>query len=356
MGELVLVINPGSTSTKFALYSGEECLLTENVSHPIQELQKYDSITDQEEFRRQTILRALEKQGYSLEDLDCVSARGGLLKPIPGGTWLVNEAMVADLKAGLLGEHASNLGGVLAHAITSEYGCLSYIVDPVIVDEMEDIARLSGMPEIPRRSIFHALNQKAVAREVAEENGKRYHEQTYIVAHMGGGVSIGLHHVGRVIDVNNALDGEGPFSPERSGGVPVGDLVKLCFSGTYTLDAIKGKIKGRGGLFAYLGTADLMEIEDRIDQGDTKAKEVFEAMAYQIAKEIGSLATVVHGALDGIILTGGMARSIPLVQSITRRISFIAPLYTKPGEREMEALAQGALRVLRGEEEPNIYQ
>ncbi len=351
----ILVLNPGSTSTKLAFYQGQECVLDKTVRHSSDELKGYKRIADQESFRRKVILETLEKEGFAVKDIDAISARGGLLKPIPGGTWEVNEKMVEDLKAGVQGEHASNLAGIIAFQMGEQLGCPAFIVDPVIVDEMDEIAKFSGMPEIERRSILHALNQKAVARDVAEEIGTHYEKANFIITHMGGGVSVGLHRKGKVVDVNNALDGEGPFSPERSGGLPVGDLVKLCFSEKYSQDFIKKRIKGQGGLVAYLGNNDLIQIEKDIENGDKKAEEVFEAMAYQIAKEIGSLAPANYGEIDAVILTGGMAKSPPLVKLIEERVKYIAPVIIKPGEKEMEALWKGALRVLQGREEPQIY-
>nr|WP_250160247.1 butyrate kinase [Caloranaerobacter azorensis] len=291
----------------------------------------------------------------NLTKLSAVVGRGGLLKPIAGGTYKVNERMLEDLKVGVLGEHASNLGGILAHEIASQLNIPAFIVDPVVVDEMEDVARISGMPELERKSIFHALNQKAVARRAAKELGKAYNEVNLIVAHLGGGISVGAHKNGRVIDVNNALDGEGPFSPERTGGLPVGDLVKLCFSGKYTLAEMKKKIKGNGGLVAYLGTNDAREVVKMIENGDKKAELVYKAMAYQVAKEIGSLAAVLEGKVDGIILTGGIAYDKRFTKWIIDRVSFISKVFVYPGEDEMIALAEGGLRVLRGEEEAKVY-
>ncbi|WP_347877413.1 butyrate kinase [Caloranaerobacter azorensis] len=301
------------------------------------------------------ILETLNEKGINLTKLSAVVGRGGLLKPIAGGTYKVNERMLEDLKVGVLGEHASNLGGILAHEIASQLNIPAFIVDPVVVDEMEDVARISGMPELERKSIFHALNQKAVARRAAKELGKAYNEVNLIVAHLGGGISVGAHKNGRVIDVNNALDGEGPFSPERTGGLPVGDLVKLCFSGKYTLAEMKKKIKGNGGLVAYLGTNDAREVVKMIENGDKKAELVYKAMAYQVAKEIGSLAAVLEGKVDGIILTGGIAYDKRFTKWIIDRVSFISKVFVYPGEDEMIALAEGGLRVLRGEEEAKVY-
>ncbi|KPU27251.1 butyrate kinase [Caloranaerobacter sp. TR13] len=351
----LLIINPGSTSTKIAIYDNEKPVLEETLRHSTEELAKYEKIYDQYEFRKNIILETLNEKGINLTKLSAVVGRGGLLKPIDGGTYKVNERMIEDLKVGVLGEHASNLGGILAHEIASQLNIPAFIVDPVVVDEMEDVARISGMPELERKSIFHALNQKAVARRAAKELGKAYDEVNLIVAHLGGGVSVGAHKKGRVVDVNNALDGEGPFSPERAGGLPVGDLAKLCFSGKYTLAEMKKKIKGNGGLVAYLGTNDAREVVKMIQNGDKKAELVYKAMAYQVAKEIGSLASVLEGKVDGIILTGGIAYDKEFTKWIIDRVSFISKVFVYPGEDEMIALAEGGLRVLRGEEEAKVY-
>jgi butyrate kinase len=352
----ILAINPGSTSTKIAIYDDEKPVLETTLRHPAEEINKYDKIYDQYEFRKNVILDTLNEKGINLTKLNAVVGRGGLLKPIKGGTYAVNEKMLEDLKVGVLGEHASNLGGILAHEIASKLNIPSFIVDPVVVDEMKDVARISGMPEIERKSIFHALNQKAVARRAAKEKGKTYEEMNLVVAHLGGGISVGAHEKGRVIDVNNALDGEGPFSPERSGGLPVGDLAKLCFLGKYALDDIKKKIKGKGGLVAYLGTNDGREVVKMIENGDEKAELVYKAMAYQVAKEIGSCAAVLKGKVDAIVITGGIAYDNMFVSWIKERVGFIADVLVYPGEDEMIALAEGGLRVLRGEEKAQEYK
>ncbi|KXZ39024.1 butyrate kinase [Alkalithermobacter thermoalcaliphilus JW-YL-7 = DSM 7308] len=351
----ILTINPGSTSTKIAVFDNEDLVFEKTLRHSAEEIGKYDRISDQFEFRKNVIEEAMIENGVKIEELDAVVGRGGLLKPIAGGTYKVNEEMIKDLKVGVLGEHASNLGGIIAKEIAQKAGCEAFIVDPVVVDELQDVARISGMPEIERKSIFHALNQKATARRFAKEVNKSYDEVNVIVAHMGGGISVGAHEKGRVIDVANALDGEGPFSPERSGGLPVGDLAKMCFSGKYTLDEIKKMIKGKGGLVAYLGTNDAREVTKMIEEGNEKAKLIFEAMAYQVAKEIGSCAAVLKGKVDAIILTGGIAYSEMFVNWIKERVSFIAEVKVYPGEDEMIALAQGGLRVLKGEEEAKSY-
>lgn len=351
----ILTINPGSTSTKIAVFDNEELLFEKTLRHTSEEIGKYDKISDQFEFRKQVIEDAVEEGGIKLSDLDAVVGRGGLLKPITGGTYSVDEEMVEDLKVGVLGEHASNLGGLIAKEIGDSVGIPSYIVDPVVVDELNDVARISGIPEITRKSIFHALNQKATARRAAKDLNKKYEDCNFIVAHMGGGISVGAHLKGSVIDVANALDGEGPFSPERSGGLPVGDLIKMCFGGEYSHDDIKKKIKGNGGLVAYLNTNDGREVEARIEAGDEKAKLVYEAMAYQVAKEIGACATVLNGEVDAILLTGGISYSEMFTKMIIDKVKFVAEVKVYPGEDEMIALAQGGLRVLSNEEDPKVY-
>lgn len=351
----VLAINPGSTSTKIAVYDNDQEVFETTLRHSTEEINQFETIFDQYDFRKKVILDALDENNINLSKLSAVVGRGGLLKPIAGGTYLVDEKMLEDLKVGVLGEHASNLGGVLAYEIASNLNIPSYIVDPVVVDELEAVARISGMPELERKSIFHALNQKAVARRLAGDLNKSYSDLNLIVAHLGGGISVGAHKAGRVVEVNNALDGDGPFSPERSGGVPIGDLAKLCFSGKYTHAEIKKMIKGNGGLNAYLGTNDGRDVVKMINEGDKKAELVFKAMAYQVAKDIGSCATVLKGKVDGIILTGGLAYGKELVSWITEAVDFIGKVYVYPGEDEMKALAEGGLRVLQGQEEAQRY-
>ncbi len=350
----ILTINPGSTSTKIALFENENLVFEETLRHSFEEISKYESITDQREFRKSLIEDTLEKWGTN--EIHTVVGRGGLLRPIEGGTYIVNEEMVKDLEIGIMGQHASNLGGILAKEIGDRIGVQSYIVDPVVVDEMKDIARISGIPQISRKSIFHALNQKAIARKVANEMGKKYEEVNLIVAHLGGGISVGAHEKGRVIDVANALDGEGPFSPERSGGLPVGDLIKMCFSGEYTEDEVKKKITGKGGLVAYLETNEARKVEEYISNDNSKARLIYDAMAYQVSKEIGACATVLKGQIDAIVLTGGIAYSKLFTEMIKEKVDFISKVIIQPGEDEMIALAQGGLRVLKNEELPKIYK
>lgn len=354
----ILAINPGSTSTKIAVYEDLKPIFVETIRHNVEELEIFQTITDQYNFRKDFIVSAIEQNGIKVDDLDVVVGRGGLLKPIPGGVYEVNEVMIQDLRIGIQGEHASNLGGILAKEIakTSSKNIPAFIVDPVVVDEMEDIARYSGRPELPRISIFHALNQKAVARRYAKEQNKPYEELNLIVAHLGGGITVGAHKQGRVIDVNNGLDGDGPFSPERSGSLPVGALAKLCFSGKYSLPQIRKMITGAGGLVAYLGTNDAKKVEEMAyEQNDQKARIIFEAMAYQIAKEIGSAAVVLCGKVDAILITGGISYSKNLIRLISERVEFIAPVKVYPGEDEMQALAEGAFYALTGELEIKQY-
>lgn len=344
----MLVINPGSTSTKIAIYHNESELYDATIHHSMEELGRYDRIADQYELRKKSVLDALCTAEIKAERLSAVVGRGGLIHPVQGGTYAVNERMLADLQVGVLGEHASNLGGIIAAEIARELNIPSFIVDPVVVDEMADIARYSGIPEIQRKSIFHALNQKAVARRAAERRGGSYESFSFIVIHLGGGITVGAHHHGRVIDVNDGLNGDGPFTPERSGGLPALSLVKLCFSGDYTHDSLKKRIKGNGGLVAYLDTNDGREIARRIEGGDTRARDIFAGMAYQVAKEVGAMATVLRGNVDAILITGGLAHNEQFCRWIEERVSFIAPIERFPGENEMSALAEGAIRVLSG--------
>ncbi len=351
----ILVINPGSTSTKVALFANKNLLFEKKIQHSTEELSVFSKINDQFEFRRKIILNFLKEKNINLSSLDAIVGRGGLLRPIPSGTYRVNKQMIEDLKNSKRGEHASNLGGILAYSIAEELSIPAYIVDPVVTDEMEPIARISGMPEISRISVLHALNQKTIARKAADDLGKKYEKTNLIVAHLGGGISVGIHSQGKVIDVNNALNGEGPFAPERSGGLPVGALVDLCFSGKFSREEIMKKIVGKGGLVAYLNTNDIREVLKRIEQGDQYAKLILEAMAYQVAKEIGAGATVLKGQVDAIILTGGIAYNSEFIELIKDRISFLSLVMVYPGEEEMTALCEGALRVLRGEEVEKIY-
>ncbi len=350
-----LIINPGSTSTKIGVFEDETLLFEETLRHPTEEIAKYASIIDQKDFRKNIILDFLKEKNCDIKSFDVIVGRGGLLKPIPGGTYTVSDALLEDLKIGKQGQHASNLGGILAREIGDEIGVPSYIVDPVVVDELEPVARISGMPELPRRSIFHALNQKAVARRYAKEQGVKYEDLNLIVIHMGGGVSVGAHQKGRVVDVNNILDGEGAFSPERAGTVPVGDLIKLCFSGKYTEKELYKKICGNGGFNAYLNTNDFRDVQKMAEEGDEKAQVLRDAFFYQIAKDAGAMAAVLNGKVDQIIMTGGIAYSPISKVKLEEKLGWIAPFTVYPGEDELLALAQGALRVMNGEEAAKEY-
>ncbi|MCK5761678.1 MAG: butyrate kinase [Candidatus Izimaplasma sp.] len=351
----ILVINPGSTSTKIAIYENKELLFKKNIKHDTSLVNSFDKIIDQYPFREKSILNTLEEEKISLDSFDAVVGRGGMINPIESGTYLVNDIMVNFVIEAKRGEHASNLGCILAKNLADSINKPSYIVDPVSVDEMNDIARYTGMPEIKRLSLFHALNQKAVALKEAAKLNKNYHDVNLIVAHLGGGISVGVHKAGRVIDVNNALDGDGPMSPERSGTVPMGPLYKMAFSGQYTLNEIKRKNYGNGGIVAYLGTNDGFEFEKRIKAGDKEATFIIEVMCYQIAKEIGACSTVLKGKVDAIVITGGLAYSKNIIDFIKDRVEFIGKILVFPGEDEMESLAYGALRVLNGEEKYKKY-
>lgn len=352
----ILAINPGSTSTKIAVYQNTKPLFVINIKHSTKELKSFKKITDQYNFRKEIILSQLKEADIDLEKIKAVVGRGGLVKPIASGVYAVNEKMKHDLSNSLLGEHASNLGGLIADDIAKSLpDARAFISDPVVVDELEDIARFSGHPLMERVSVFHALNQKVVARNHAKSILKEYEELNLIVAHLGGGISIGAHKKGRVIDVNQALDGEGPFSPERAGTLPAGLLVDICFSGKYSHDEVRKMIKGEGGMVAYLGTNDAYEVELNAIDGNQKSKEIFNAMAYQVAKAIGSMSPVLKGDVDAILITGGIANSKIFVNQIISRVYKIAPVYIYPGEDEMRALAMNGLMVIRGEEVAKEY-
>ena len=351
----ILVINPGSTSTKIGVFDNEIPIFEKTIRHNNENIESFQTILDQYEFRKNTILETLDYEGINISKLKAVCGRGGLLRPIEGGTYRVNEPMIDDLRIGYAGQHASNLGGILAYEIASGLNIPAYIVDPVVVDELEPIARISGCSLIERKSIFHALNQKAVAQRVAKHLHRKYQDLNLIVTHMGGGITVGVHSQGRVIDVNNGLHGEGPFSPERAGTVPVGDLVALCYSGDYYREEMMKKLVGQGGLVGYLGTSDALKVEKQIENGDQNAQLIYSAMAYQVAKEIGAASAVLSGEVDAIVLTGGLAFSKNFVDEIINRVNWIADCIVHPGENELQALAEGALRVLRGEEQAKEY-
>lgn len=352
----VLAINPGSTSTKIAVYENYKLFFLKSIKHSVEDLKQFKKMADQYEFRKNIILTELKEANIELTSIDAVVGRGGLVKPIKSGVYEVNEALRKDLQKGIQGEHASNLGGLIAHDIASMVEDLkAYIADPVVVDELDDIARIAGHPLFERRSIFHALNQKAIAKGHAKFLGQNYADLNLVVVHLGGGISVSAHKKGRVIDTNQALDGDGPFSPERSGTLPVNQLVKLCFSGEHTQDEIMDMVRGKGGLTAYLGTNNAAEVEERIKNGDKKAELIYEAMAYQVSKLIGSMATVLKGEIHGILITGGIAYDEDFVGWIRERVQFMAPVFVYPGEDEMKALAMNGLGVLKGEIVPEIY-
>jgi butyrate kinase len=353
---LILAINPGSTSTKFSLFEEENLVFEKNLRHTTEELKGFKKITDQFHFRKDLIMNELSGRKTDLKSITAVVGRGGLVKPIESGIYPVNQRLKEDLIAGIMGQHASNLGGLIAADIASELpSAIAYIVDPVVVDELQDVARISGHPLIERRSIFHALNQKAVARIYADSVGRKYEELNLIIAHMGGGVSVGAHMKGRVVDVNNALDGDGPFSPERTGGLPAGQLAELCFSGKFSHSEIRSMLTGKGGMVAYLGTNSFIEVCKMANNGDKKAIMIIDAASFQVSKQIGAMAAVLLGKVDAIILTGGLAHEEDYVNCIKKRVDFIATVKVYPGEDEMKALAFNGLLALDGKIEIKIY-
>jgi butyrate kinase len=356
IGRLILAINPGSTSTKFGLFNEDVLVFEKTIRHSSSELSRFDCVTDQFHFRKDMIMKELESRGTDLAAIAAVVGRGGLVKPIESGVYKVSQKMIDDLRKGVLGQHASNLGGLIAFDIASSLqSAEAYIVDPVVVDELQPVARISGHPAIERISIFHALNQKAVARRYAVSRNRNYEDLNLIIAHMGGGISIGVHRNGRVIDVNNALDGDGPFSPERSGGLPSGQLIDLCFSGKYTLAALKSMITGNGGMKAYLGTNNFVEVNRRAEEGEQQAVLIREALAYQIGREIGAAAAVLHGKVDAILLTGGLANDESHVERIRSMVDFIAEVVVYHGEDEIKALAFNGLLALDGKTDIKSY-
>ena len=351
----ILAINPGSTSTKAAVYDDEQEIANTTIRYRPEDLSAYNSTIDQRELRTKDVITMLKEKNIALDSIDAVVGRGGLIKPIDSGTYLINERMLEDLISDSAAVHASTLGGLIADTIGKQYNIPAYVVDPIVVDEMEPLAKLTGIPGIERRSVFHALNSKAVARRCARQIGIPYEDGRFIVAHMGGGITIGAHRYGRVIDVNDAVAGEGPFSPERSGSVPLQPVIDLCFSGKFTKAEIMSKVIGKGGVHAYLGTTDIVEVQQLIKNGDEYAALVLDSMAYQVSKEIGAMAAVLEGRINAIILTGGLAYSVRFTASIKQRVDQIAKVYTFPGEEELLALAEGALRVLKGEAKAAVY-
>jgi butyrate kinase len=356
MDHKILAINPGSTSTKIAVYHNAKPVFLKNILHDPKELSKYKRISDQYEFRKNIILKELKNSHLDIEDIEVIVGRGGLIHPIESGVYNINDRLRHDLLEGVMGEHASNLGGLIAIDIAKDLpNCKAFIADPVVVDELQDVARIAGHPRFQRFSIFHALNQKATARAYSRLMNRKYEELNLVIAHLGGGVSVGAHRKGKVIDVNQALDGEGPFSPERSGTLPAGALVKLCYEGILTLDEMKRMITGEGGYVAYLGTNSAYEVELLAQEGDEKASLIQDGMSYQIGKEIASMCAVLHGDVDAIILTGGISHNPMVVEYIKKMVSFIAPVVIYPGEDEMHALAMNGLMVLKGEIKPKEY-
>ena len=351
----LLVINPGSTSTKIAVYRDHEEIVQKNISHSAEELAPFSGVKDQLDFRYGKIQKFLDDNKYSIYDFQAIVARGGLLRPIDSGTYQIDVQMIADLQAEKYGSHAANLGAMIALNFAKIAEVPAFIVDPVVVDELEAVARITGRPEFQRKSIFHALNQKAVAKRFAKSEGKAYEDLNLVVVHMGGGVSVGCHKKGRIVEVNNALDGEGPMSPERTGTVQAGAFAELIKDNNWSMEEVKKNLAGKGGLFAHLGTTDVREVEKRISEGDEKAKLIFDGMIYQIARSVGAAAVVVKGKVDQIILTGGIAHSKNLTAQLIDYVGFIAPITIMPGEDELQALAEGALRVLHGEEEAKSY-
>lgn len=353
----ILVINPGSTSTKMAVYEDEKPVLLRNITHTAEELAPFDAITEQQDFRRQLVLEELRRSDIPLV-FDAVIGRGGLVKPIAGGVYEINQQMLDDTLHGcVMHNHACNLGCLIAHEIAQSIpGCRAFIADPGVVDELSPLARISGSPLMPRICIWHALNQRAIARRYARGIGREYEDLNLIICHLGGGISVAAHEHGHAIDANNALDGEGPFSPERAGSLPAADLVRLCYSGKYTEKELLKRIAGQAGLTAHLGTNNMREILQRIKSGDEQAQLIVDAMLYHTAKQIASEAAVLCGQIDAILLTGGMAHSDYIVSELRRRIGFLAPVYTFPGEDEMEALALNALSVLQGKRQAKIYK
>lgn len=353
----LLIINPGSTSTKIAVFHDKEQVFKKNIKHSTEEVSKFEKIADQFEFRKDVIMSELKAEGIDLTGLTAVVGRGGLLHPLTSGVYEVNEKMIRDLNEAANGEHACNLGGLIANSIAKEFGVKAYIADPVVVDEMDDVARYSGHPLFPRKSIFHALNQKIIARTHAKAVNKKYEDLNLIGIHLGGGISVAAHKKGRVVDVNNALNGDGPFTPERSGVLPSGPLMNACFSGKYTKKDIDLMLKGQGGFVAYLGTNDALTVEKEVRAGNKEWEKVYRAMAYQIAKEVGGLAASAFSMdVDGIFVTGGMAYDKLFCSILNDHLHKIAPVYVYPGEDEMAALAMNGIMVLDGEVEAKMYE
>lgn len=352
----ILVINPGATSTKIAVYQDNRSVFLKTIRHENEELKGFSQTTDQLEYRQTLVLDEVETNHIPYESVGVIIARGGLIHPIESGIYEVNNAMIADLEKGVMGDHASNLGGLIAHSLLEKFpNAGAYIADPVVVDELQEVARISGHPEFKRISIFHALNQKSVARTYAHSRGVEYEDLNLVIAHLGSGISVGAHQKGRVIDVNNALDGEGPFGPERSGTLPAGALARYCLEKETDWCQVKPMLTGEGGLYAYVGHKDAQRLEKEAREGDARAGLLQSAMAYQISKEIGAMATVLGGEVDAILITGGMAHNPDLTGEVKKRVDFIAPVLIFPGEDEMRALAQNGALLLSGKVTARAY-
>ncbi|MDO5062743.1 MAG: butyrate kinase [Peptostreptococcaceae bacterium] len=352
---LLLVINPGGTSTKVSIFDREQELLKKNITHSYEELKEFERVMDQLEYRKALILDFVKSEGYKVSDFEAIVGRGGLMKPIPGGVYRVNDAMINDLKNRINGEHASNLGACLAFEIAEQIGKPAFIVDPVSVDEFLDVSRITGIKDIVKASWLHALNHKAVCRLVAEKIGSSYQNSNFIVAHLGSGISIVAHQNGKMIDGSGGRS-DGPFSPERSGGLPTYDLINLCFSGKYTYDEMVDKVSNSGGMYSYLKTKDMKVIEERALSGDKEYRLILDAFCYKVAKEIASYTASLEGKVNGVIITGGIAYSNYVVEYLKKKIGWIAEFFVVPGEMEMEALAKGAVRVLSEQEQESVYQ
>lgn len=354
MSYRILAINPGSTSTKIAVYEDDNPVFSTSLQHSIEELAPFQKASDQLDWRLNLVLKALADNNIDLHSLDACVGRGGLIHPVESGTYEVNSFLIRDL-VNAQRQHASNLGGLIAHEIAERAGVKAYIADPVTVDELMPYARISGMPELPRLSILHALNQKAIARRYAKEIDMKYEDLNLIVCHMGGGTSVGAHRKGRIIDTTNGFNGVGPFTPERAGTLPPGQLIDLCYSGKYTHEEMQRFMVGNGGLVAHLGTSSVPEILDRIDHGDLHSMLILRAMCYTTAKAIGEMAVALKGHVDAILITGGVAHSKRLTDFIAEHVDYIAPIYVYPGENELESLALNVLAVLTGEREAREY-
>ncbi|HBF6015039.1 TPA: butyrate kinase [Clostridioides difficile] len=350
----VLVINPGGTSTKISVFQDENEILKKNITHTREDLKNFSKVFDEYDYRKQLIVDILSSENHSINSFDAVVGRGGLMKAIKGGTYTVSEEMIEDMRNEINGEHASNLGALLAKTIADEIGVQSFVVDPVSVDEFDDVSRITGISDIEKASWLHALNHKAVSRKIAQKLGGKYEDYNFIVAHLGSGISIVAHKQGKMIDGSGGRS-DGPFSPERSGGLLAYPLIELCYSGKYTHDEMVSKVSSIGGMYDYLGTKDMIEIENRIKEGDEKAKLIMDAFIYQVAKEISMYGASLSGNVDRVILTGGISHSEMVVKGVAEKVSYLAPIEIVPGEMEMEALALGALRVLNGEEIAKTY-